>query len=134
MIFRIIDKTTKMFLRDSESFKSETEQAIQSTHAPKFGKDSRYVGQDENNQPIWEDTRTQEQLDAIALIREKAIEKQKNIAYMSATNYVGINYGESDDKESFKAELSSRFGVLNSVILATRKSIHATLNEGEKDD
>ena len=58
-----------------------------------------------------------------------AEQKQENIAYMSATNYISINYSDSIDKTAFLNEKSKQFGVLNSVILAKRRAIHATLNE-----
>ena len=57
-----------------------------------------------------------------------AEQKQENIAYMSATNYISSNYSDSIDKTAFLDELSEQFGVLNSVIIAKRRAIHATLN------
>jgi hypothetical protein len=57
-----------------------------------------------------------------------AEQKQENIAYMSATNYISSNYSDSIDKTAFLNEKSEQFGVLNSVIIAKRRAIHATLN------
>lgn len=81
MIYRIIDKTTKIFLRDDTVFNAETEQAIESI-PPQFGLNSKWVDTE------WIDTRTDADLAKIEKDRQRAIEIQKAKDFIIEFDYV----------------------------------------------
>ena len=112
MIFRIIDKTTKLFIRDDVSFNEETEMAIDSK-PPKFGYNSKWNGTD------WEDTRTQEEIDALALEREKQAKIQEAKTYLSSTDWIYAKCVEENLNASEKYPS----------IVAKRKEMRALINE-----
>lgn len=89
MTYRIIDKTTKKFLRDDTVFNKETEQAIMSVNAPQYGIYSKYMGGDtEQYHCIWTDTRTSEDLAKIKKDKQRAIEIQKAKDFIIEFDYV----------------------------------------------
>ena len=132
MIYRIIDKNTKEFLRDGATFDSETETGlnIYTTKAPNG-----------IHKPIWDSTTetwseglTDEELATIEENKANALEKQTAITYLSSTNYVSNNYNDLLKVDSTMAEkyynsVSDTYEVTVEEILKQRAEYIAYLNK-----
>ena len=99
MIFRIINKETKMFKRDDTRFNIDTEIALP-VNAPKFGYNSKWVGtvlrMSDGTIGHWEDTRTQTELDLIKTTSENNASVQIAKQYLTDTDWIYAKCAEEN--------------------------------------
>ena len=129
MIYRIINKTTKEFLRDDFTFNPDTEIAF--AIEPPRGMYKPILDIDTKT---WSEGSTDEELATIATNKATALEKATAITYLSNTNYVAINYNNllkvnEDMAEKYYNGVSDTYGVTVEEILKRRASYIAYLNE-----
>jgi len=129
MIYRIIDLTTKEFLRDDFTFNPDTELAF--AKGPPRGLHKPVL--DTENE-TWSEGLTDEELAIIEENKATALEKQTVITYLANTNYVSNNYSDllkvdEDMAEKYFNSVSDTYGVTVEEILKRRASYIAYLNE-----